>query len=156
MDDNYSIKNWDKFLVRYLGLVILRKPSVDWPDTDSTKDYIMAFHYCREQKEYRFDRHYDLLSRAEHFCCGGCEVVTTTPSGYGIFAFKIQEIIRISSGSKSILRYLLFFKLLFFGFGKYMPENREGRTSGELEREASIFLFGILSNYINLLGKIGK
>lgn len=124
-----KIKLWEKFLTRFLGIVIFRQPPEDWSEP---KELIMALHYCPVCREYRFDRQIDPLSHASRFCCGKCRTIKRcSANNIGISFFKIDECARIASSSKWVL--ISFFKLMILGLGKRTPGDRGGKTAGELE-----------------------
>ncbi len=139
MNNDRRVRFWEKFFVRYFGIPVLRQPPGNW-QVDAVKDHLMVLHWCPRTGEYRFDRHYDLLSRAERFRCGGCYRIIRTFGGFGSLAFKIYEAMRIASASRPVFRLPAFFRFFFFGLGRHTPKDRGGRTSGELELEAATSL----------------
>lgn len=130
-----QVHKWER-IAASLGFMILRRPPEDWPEVDSTLDFIMIFHYCWATKQYRFDRHFEILSRAEHFTCGGCHAFHKTHEVIGCLGLKIKESVILASEYPRLFFWPVFFRFLFFGLGKHTPQDRGGKTTGELEQEA--------------------
>jgi hypothetical protein len=146
-----KVSKWEKWLSKHLGFAFLRRPTEEWEPQDSTKDFIMAFHYCRACRQHRFDRAYDPLSRSAHFVCGNCgHHYVFSGDGIGILAFKFTECLRVASTitKNEFLLKLVLLKLLVSGLGKHLPEDREGKTAGELEEEALGKIMAIFSIYL--------
>ncbi|MBP6942917.1 MAG: hypothetical protein KBB55_02620 [Candidatus Buchananbacteria bacterium] len=134
-----------KFCARGLGLVTIAEPPQK-EVLDSTLDSLMAYHYCPNCKTYRWDRHFEHLSAAAHFNCGGCGVQRSTKHLRGFSWLLITEAVRLAQelhphlkpGSKVVL---LAFYYAAIGLGKHLPEHRDGKTTSELEFEASTLFF---------------
>ncbi len=147
-EERPPVRLWERLVVRLLGISILRRPSKDWSMSDERRDYLMAFHYCPQAKEYRFDRHYDPLSRAERFRCGACGIVYRSEAGFGMTMLRFKEA-ALLAGQRGLLSFIpVFFWFVIFGFGKHTPEHREGKTSGELELEALEWFSGLFRDLI--------
>lgn len=149
-----KVKPWEKYITKLFHIVIIRMPSDDWPNHDPIKDFVMAYHYCRNCRQHRFDRHFDPLSKAGRFRCGGCGVkFKDRGEGLGILHFTIQEcaIHAFDDERSYLMAYLVFMKLMIFGLGKYLPNDRGGKTSGELECKANVRLLGWFWSYLKML-----
>ncbi len=125
-----------KAVTKHLRVMCLRHPPEAWVK-DHSKDFVMALHYCRVCHVHRFDRHYDTLSRAARFICGGCETLVKTSPGYGGSLLVITECMETARkiSTRNIYIPFVFLRFLLFGLGKYLPADRDGKTAGELESE---------------------
>jgi hypothetical protein len=136
-----NVRWWEKFSAKIFRLAILRHPPREWV-RDPVKDSVMILHYCHTCAVYRFDRHFDFLSQSEGFHCGSCNGWRTTRSlgGIGGLMFRLHECARITrqhSKSNTFTRFkFMFWRFMFFGLGEYLPHDRGGKTTGELEHEA--------------------
>ncbi len=131
---------WEKTAVKY-GLVIIRTPP-ERLQANLPEDHVMALHYCKRCKTYRFDRIFDPLSLSETLFCGHCGESKSTAMFYGLSLFYISECAKIAnqmSGGNSARTVFKLLRFLFFGINKkHLPKNREGKTMGELETKAAI------------------
>ncbi len=142
-----------RFLAR-LGVLTLCHPPEEARGKDWIKNFVMIYHYCPNCKDYRYDTHYDYLSKNEHFRCGGCNVRFNTRGLYGGVlyyyfqcALVAREQLEEKYGDKEIpsrLRKAAYNFYVIAGINKYTPDDRGGRTTGELEIEA-------MGKWMNLL-----
>ncbi len=131
-----------RLLVKIFRITIIERPPKEWMK-DAVKDSLMALHFCRTCKAYRYDRHFDLISRNSHLICEGCGTrKKTSDEGIGLLFMRLKECGRAATleqarrKSKSKIMFVArFFQYLIFGLGKYLPPDRGGKTAGELERE---------------------
>ncbi len=139
-----DVRWWERFLARRVGMAMVRKPTADWP-ADPMLDYVMAFHYCPTIGQYRFDRHYEAQSHSERFTCGVCNVTYHTRSFLGFTALQVRDAWELASRHRSLpVHVLTFLWFLAFGLGRHLPETRNGKTTGELEWEALLWLRSVV------------
>jgi hypothetical protein len=121
-----------KFLAR-IGCPTMAYPSKDWPEEEKKKDEsgLMVYHYCRWCKKYHWDHVVNWLSKSEYFICGNCASIYKSDHLFGISFFYISECARVAEEHKKN-RFVLF----FFGFEKYYPDDRGGKTAADLEVRA--------------------
>ncbi len=128
---------WEKALTRYCGKVIIRVPPSD-PEKfgDPEWDCLMALHYCGACRTYRFDIHRDPVSRMERYECGGCGKVNfTSVLSHMKNCFYLSELIRVAkevSAECSTYFWWEFALLRIFGLGEHLPEDRGGKSTGQL------------------------
>lgn len=139
---NTPIRRWEKLLVRFSRHGILRQPPNEWPDQEFPDDLWMIFHYCPTYQEYRFDRHYDLLSQTEHFWCGRCGGFYQTRTAVP-FRFEMQECARAAReySRGNVFKEKIFFAyFLATGLEDDLPLDRGGEASGSIVFEAITYL----------------
>jgi hypothetical protein len=126
-----------KFFAR-IGCPTLGLPPENCPESEKKKDELglMVFHYCMQCRKYHWDHAVDWLSKNEHFLCGNCGTVYKSDHAFGFSFFYISECKRVAEENKKS-----FFLLIFFGFKKYYPDDRGGRTAAHLESITSIATF---------------
>ena len=154
-----KVRWWERLAARTFGMAILRKPDDKRWIEDPEKDSVMAFHWCPGCRSYRFDRHYDALSRSARFQCGGCGTARFSDGEeFGVSPLKIAVCAEIaaSRARPKFLAYLLFLKLLFFGLGKHLPLDRGGKTAGELETEAALKFAAFMMRYFSVMDRLPK
>jgi len=147
--DSGKVTGWQKFRARYMKLGTLRAPDNSYP-CGAPEDSIMMFHYCWDYKEYRFDTHYNLLSKSEGFTCGRCLAEYKTQAAMPSIVFlRFVESVRIASSSKyKALFWLKVTKLMFWDLEKHLPDDRGGRKSGDVKLELIGAVFSPFMTYV--------
>ena len=135
-----------------LGIFIITHPVQGYAGVEGNEnEYLMVFHYCPQAKQFRFDKHYDLLSHSEGFTCGTCNGFFLTTGLFTHSWFMIQEWSRIMEEegiTSRLARKFYFFKFMFCGLGKYTPLSRDGENSGKLEMRAMAHFLGAVFGMI--------
>lgn len=127
-------------------MILIEHPPDEWIH-DHEKDFVMACHYCLVCRECRYDRLYDPLSKSSEFCCLVCKTQKQVGEGVGFSLFILQEHISVAYENREgrFRRILYFLKLGICGLGEHLPDDRKGRTAGELELEA---LHNLMTNLL--------
>lgn len=132
-------EGWQIFLTKGLGLVIVKRPP---ESTGDPKDFVMALHWCLRCQSLRYDRHYDFVSRSERVVCDSCRMTRYTKAVFSLSFFFLSERYAIAQEShprSRMLRVSKWWALAIFGIpNRLLPEDRGGRTTGELEMEAIV------------------
>ena len=135
-----SIPRLLKPLVRFSPLLI-----ITWGPKDTELNprqlWCGAFYYCRSCRKYRFDDVVDPMSKAARVSCGNCGISLAVSEGHcgpGMLFFNVLECIKVAKEHypNPVQRRIMKFKFMTLGLGKYLPDDRGGRTASELEFEA--------------------
>lgn len=159
-----GISWWQRFLTRYFRLVIAR-----YVPLEVFKEYgerIMALHYCRVCKRYRFSTCIDPMSKVGRLYCWECSTMRDIKRIRGMCAFRVaeawtlaldlvQRMKRLPVFLKAPTKFFLFSKFFYFGLGKYTPHDRAYQTLSELEDFALVYLGEIFLLFRSEIFKTG-
>jgi hypothetical protein len=151
---------WKRFLIKLDAVIVESVPEEIFRKTGES---IMALHYCKHCKDYKYGTLFDPMSQRERVYCMQCLVRTNMKDVCGLLFFRVRVCLDTSklvanklkvksSIIKGACKHFLFFRFLTSGLGKYAPCDRGNKTISELE-EAERDRFIETLTLLNSMGK---